>query len=281
MTLLQSIILGLIQGITEFLPVSSSGHLVLAQSILGLKDAAALKGFDVAIHVGTLLAIFVYFRKDFAELIVAGWRWLVAGFKSDKLTDIDNKQVLMIKILIVGTIPAVVAGLAFNDLIDKYLLNPLSVTIMMAVISLFFFAAERLYSKLSHHSEVSWREGILIGIGQCLALIPGVSRSGATITSGLFLGIERSKAARFSFLLGSVAITAAAVYAFSEVLKGKYFLPEIDVLLAGIVTSFLTGWLAISFLLNYLKKHSLAVFAWYRLAIVAVYLILTWSVTIF
>ena len=112
---------------------------------------------------------------------------------------------------------------------------------------------------------------MLIGIGQCLALIPGVSRSGSTITTGLILGIERDKAARFSFLLGSVAMVAAAVYALYEVARGKYPLPPMEILLAGIGTSFVTGWLAISFLISYLKKHTLAVFAWYRLGLVAAF----------
>lgn len=271
MTFLQSIILGIVQGLTEFLPVSSSGHLILAEKLLGLNDAAALKGFDIALHIGTLLALLVYFRKDLMELILAGFRWLGAGFKTNKLTEEDGKQVLMIKILVVGTIPAIIAGLLFNDLIDEYLVNPLTVTIMLVLVSGIFFLAESFHRKMKPHNEVSWKEGMLIGISQCLALIPGVSRSGSTISSGIFLGIERSKAARFSFLLGSVATFAAVVYAAFEVYKGKYVLPPLDVLLAGIGTSFVTGWMAISFLLNYLKKHSLAVFAWYRLVVVVVF----------
>lgn len=268
MTLWQSVILGAVQGLTEFLPVSSSGHLVLTETVFGMKDLAAEKGFDVAIHVGTLLAIFVYFRRDFAELIVAGWKWLMKGFKETGMAEAERGQVKMIKILVVGTIPAIFFGLLFNDLIDKYLMNPLSVTLLLAVFSVVFLLAEEYYGRLKHHSEISWKEGMLIGLGQCLALIPGVSRSGATITTGLFLGVERAKAARFSFLLGSVAILAAACYAFLEVAKGKYPLPPTDILLAGIGTSFLTGWMAISFLINYLKKHTLAVFAWYRILLV-------------
>lgn len=271
MNILQAIILGLIQGLTEFLPISSSGHLILGQAVLGIKDMVAMKGFDIAVHFGTLLAIFVYFRKDFAELIIAAGKGAAAIVHRKKLPESEQAHFLMIKILIVGTIPAVVVGLIFGDMIDEHLLNPWSVTVMLAAVAVVFLIAERYYKKHQIHKEIGWKEGIGIGLAQALALIPGVSRSGATITTGLFLGVERSKAARFSFILGSVAMVAATAYALVKVAKGEYSLPAIDILIAGIATSFASGWLAISFLINYLKKHTLALFAWYRLALVAVF----------
>jgi undecaprenyl-diphosphatase len=271
MTLLQAIILGIIQGLTEFLPISSSGHLILGQSILGINDMVAMKGFDIAVHFGTLLAIFLYFRKDFAELIVSGWRGTACLLRREAVSEVDKKAFTMIQILLVGTIPAVAVGLIFGDIIDQYLLNPLNVTMMLAIVAVVFLMAESYYKKYKNYQEIGWKEGMLIGVAQALALIPGVSRSGATITSGLFLGVERSKAARFSFILGSVAMVAATAYALFKVAKGEYSLPAMDILITGIVSSFISGWLAISFLLNYLKKHTLAVFAWYRLALVAVF----------
>lgn len=271
MTIVQAIILGLIQGLTEFLPISSSGHLILGKAVLGINDMVAMKGFDIAVHFGTLLAIFVYFRKDFAELIVAAWSGAMAFVRGKKAPEKEAAHFLMIKILIFGTIPAIAVGLIFGDIIDYYLLNPFSVTVMLAVVAVIFLIAERFYKTHKIHKEVGWKEGIMIGMAQALALVPGVSRSGATITTGLFLGVERSKAARFSFILGSVAMVAATAYALMKVAKGEYSLPSADILIAGIATSFLSGWLAISFLINYLKKHTLAIFAWYRLALVAAF----------
>jgi len=274
MNLIQAVILGIIQGITEFLPISSSGHLVLFQELLGLNDAVALKAFDIAVHFGTLLAILIYFRKDFWELI----RALYLTVSRQTPTTVEaatwlKSQQKMMTLLILGTIPAVLVGLFWGDLIDEYLLTPYSVAIMLAVVAVFFLLAERKYAGMKHHSTVTIREGLLVGLAQSLALIPGVSRSGATITTGLMLGVERDKAARFSFLLGSVAMVAAAAYAVYKVLQGDYSLPSFDVLITGIVTSFASGWLAIAFLMGYLKQHTLAAFAYYRFALVACLLI--------
>ncbi|MCC7432092.1 undecaprenyl-diphosphate phosphatase [Candidatus Peregrinibacteria bacterium] len=271
MTILQAIILGLVQGLTEFLPVSSSGHLVLAQAILGLDDLIALKGFDIAVHFGTLMAIFIYFRKDYWELILALWQSFYGKIKGQQADGKLQDKQRMIGILVVGTIPAVIVGALLGDFFDEKFLNPFAVSVMMVIFALVFLVAEKYYMHFRQHQEIGWKEGILIGCGQALALIPGVSRSGATISTGLILGVERAKAARFSFLLGSVAMVAATVLAIYKVYKGEYAIPATDLLVTGIVTSFASGWLAISFLMNYLKKHSLAVFAWYRMAIVVVF----------
>ncbi len=276
MSYLQALLLGILQGITEFLPISSSGHLVLFQGLLGLNDAVALKAFDIAVHFGTLMAILIYFRRDIVELLRALWLWIrpsrkpVEGLEMAK--NLQSEQKLIIT-LIIGTIPAVAVGFLWGDWLDEHFLAPLPVCLMLFLIALVFLLAEYLYKKRrSHRASFSHLDGLLIGLAQALALVPGVSRSGATITTGLFLGIEREKAARFSFLLGSVAMVAATAFAVLKVAKGEYSMPSTDILLIGIASSFAAGWLAISFLMNYLKKHTLAVFAWYRIAAVLVFL---------
>lgn len=273
MSFWQAVSLGILQGITEFLPISSSGHLLLFQELLNLTDAVALKAFDIAVHFGTLMAILLYFRKDFADLIKAAWFW-VSGKKMQTTEQADwlAIQKRLILILILGTLPAIFVGLFLGDIIDEYLLNPVSVSIMLIVVALFFLIAERFYKGLEHKNEISLKNGILIGIAQALALVPGVSRSGSTITTGLFLGINREKAARFSFILGSVAMFAAFAYALFKVGKGEYSLPPMDILFTGIITSFISGWFAVKFLLNYLKRRTLAVFAYYRILLAIVFL---------
>lgn len=269
MNFLQAVLLGILQGVTEFLPISSSGHLVLFQELLGLNDAVALKAFDIAVHFGTLLAIFLYFRKDFAELIKAFYLTVTRHKPAtpDAAIWLKTEQKMLI-ILVIGTIPAILVGLLLGDLIDEYLLTPYSVAIMLAVVAIFFLLAERFYKKIQHKTDFTIREGLLIGAAQALALIPGVSRSGATITTGLLLGVEREKAARFSFLLGSVAMVAATAYAVFKVYKGDYSLPSPDLLITGVLSSFVAGWLAVKFLMSYLKKHTLAAFAYYRFLLV-------------
>lgn len=272
MSIWQSIVLGIVQGITEFLPVSSSGHLIIFKDIIGVNNAGALKSYDIALHFGTLLAMFLYFRKDFWEMIKALIQLLKNKLKSNGLSEEVKDNLLLIKILIVGTIPAIIVALIFGDLIDEYLLNPRNVSIMMVVVALVFILAEKTYQNIKPHQKISWKEGILIGLSQCLALIPGVSRSGSTISTGLFLGIQRDKAARFSFLLGSIAILAATLFTVMEVILGKYTLPNWDILGVGVITSFLIGLLSIHFLLNFLRKHSLEVFAWYRIILILFYI---------
>ncbi len=272
MSIWQSVVLGIVQGITEFLPVSSSGHLIIFKDIIGVNDASALKSYDIALHFGTLLAMFLYFRKDFWVMIKAIVQFSKNKFKSNGLSEEVKDNLLLSKILIVGTIPAIIVALVFGDLIDEYLLNPRNVSIMMVVVALVFILAEKTYKNIKTHQKISWKEGMFIGLAQCLALIPGVSRSGSTISTGLFLGIQRDKVARFSFLLGSIAISAATLYAVMEVILGKYSLPSLDILGIGILTSFVIGILSIHFLLNFLKKHSLEVFAWYRIILIIFYI---------
>lgn len=272
MTIWTATLLGILQGLTEFLPVSSSGHLVLGQSLLGL-NPETLKSFDIAIHGGTLLAIFIYFRKDLWVLLVAFFQtiFFIKPTNPDDLKTLPERQKFILT-LVLATIPAVVVGFLWGDYLDEKFLNPVSVAILLIVVGVIFILAEWLHQKLAEQ-KITVGRGFLIGIAQALALIPGVSRSGATIAAGLVLGVNREKAARFSFLLGAIAILAATVLAVYKSLKGEYSLPNWEVLVTGILTSMLAGLAAIYFLMNYLKKHSLAIFAYYRWIIAGAFLI--------
>lgn len=261
MTIFDSFILGAIQGLTEFLPISSSGHLVLMESWMKL-DVESLKSFDIAVHVGTLLAIIVYFRTDIMTLWQAFWGFM-AGKRGAKASKEMKDGQKLLGTLMLATIPAVIMTLLFEKWMDAHFRNQLSVAIMITTVGLLFFVVEWVAGKLKA-KKLGLKEGVVIGLAQTLALIPGVSRSGITISAGLVQGVKREEAARFSFLLGGVAILAGACYAVLEIVKGKYAAPGLDVALVGIITSFGFGLAAISFLMQYLKRHTLSIFGVYR-----------------
>lgn len=254
MDIIQALILGIVQGITEFLPISSSGHLVLGEEILGLK-VDELKSFDVVVHVGTLVAIFIYFWKDFVKLLKSLF---------DKSQKQEHKLILY---LVLATIPAVLIGLTLEDQIDSMFRNKVAVGIMMAIVGLYFFITE--YLSKQKNSKITLPKAILIGIAQAVALIPGVSRSGSTIATGVLLGIDRVKAARFSFLLGSIAITGAGILTGVKVVKDNLFIPDTSILLVGFFASVISGLLSVAFLMKFLKKYPLWIFSIY-LFIIAV-----------
>lgn len=257
MDLFQAFVLGALQGITEFLPISSSGHLVIGEWFLGLK-VYGLKSFDVALHIGSLLAIFVYFRKDLVGLIKAFFRLFIGKF--------DGEYAKLILFIFVGTLPAVFAGLFLEDQIDGIFRNIFAIGVAMIVVGLIFIVGEWVHKKMAVGStEMTLRKALFIGIAQAVALIPGVSRSGSTIVMGLFQGVGRESAARFSFLLGMPAILGAGILALFKASDGVSveFMP----MLLGAVTSFVFSLLSVWFLMKFLKKHSLVVFALYLLII--------------
>ena len=239
MTLLQALFLGIVQGITEFLPISSSGHLVLGQALLGL-EFKELKDFDIMVHVGTLLAILVYFRKDLLK--TQYWPYLI-----------------------IGTVPAVAVAFTLEDQIDAIFRSPLSVGIVMMVIGFLFVLPER---KTEKNTKLTWKNALLIGCAQAVALIPGVSRSGSTIFTGTLLGLKREEAARFSFLLGSIAIAGAGLLTGIDLLDPQQSsLTTTPVLIVGFLAAFFSGLAAVSWLMSYLKKHPLKNFGVYLLII--------------
>ncbi|MDB5163569.1 MAG: undecaprenol kinase [Candidatus Saccharibacteria bacterium] len=251
---IEALILGIAQGLTEFIPVSSSGHLILLHRAMGITDHGLT--FDVALHLGTLLALLFYFSKDIWELILG-------------LLGKNNRQRLA-WLLVMATIPAAIIGYLLESAAESKFRSARLVSINLIVFALVMLAAERFAQKHKHKSsfeKISTNQGLIMGFAQAAAVVPGVSRSGATITAGLFSGLDRIAATRFSFLL-AIPITAGAIL---KVLVSKQglatFSSEKGLFAIGIISALLSGLFAIRFLLNYLSKHSLAVFAYYRIAL--------------
>jgi undecaprenyl-diphosphatase len=261
---LQAALLGVVQGLTEFLPVSSSAHLILARAFFGFDEARFGLPFDVACHVGTTLAVVVFFRDDLLRMVVSLRDAVVTRARSR----VDNPGVRLFAMMVVGTIPAVAVGVLFGDVIEDSLRTPQVAAVTLAVGALGFLAAERLGSQARDADTVTILEAFWIGCAQALALVPGVSRSGATITLALLLGLRRVAAARFVFILGIPAILGAAVRETPALLDSSIEVAGALVPI-GIVTSAIVGYLAIRFFLQYVGGYSLQAFAWYRLALAA------------
>jgi undecaprenyl-diphosphatase len=261
----QAALLGVVQGLTEFLPVSSSAHLILARLFFGFDADKFGLAFDVACHVGTLIAVLIYFRTDIARMIAA----------LPRLTDRNDPDARLIWLIVVGTIPAVVAGLLFKHRIEDHLRTPAIAAAMLAAGAVLLLAAEAAGAKTRREASLTLGEALLIGCAQAVALIPGVSRSGATLTVALFLGLRRAEAARFIFLLAIPAILGAAASEAPKLLKAGLG-DTASLFLIGIVSSAIVGYAAVKYFIRYLGNHSLAVFAWYRLALAAVTVIWLW-----
>lgn len=262
MTFLDALILGLLQGITEFLPISSSGHLVLGEALLGL-NVEALKSFDVAVHIGTLAAIIIYFWKDFVGLIM-GFLSLLRIVKKKKKYEEYQK---LVGYIVIGTVPAVIVGLLFGDAIDYLFRNPLYVGLFMIIVAEVFIIAEGVLKKYKEEVNVGLKQAVIIGLVQATALIPGVSRSGSTIAAGIFQGVSREKAARFSFLLAMPAILGAGLLTLVKDLKAGEFNVEAMPMIVGFIASVASGFAAVYFLMKFLKNHTLKVFSVYLFAI--------------
>jgi len=257
MTIIESIILGIIQGVTEFLPISSSGHLVLAEAFFKL-DIENLKAFDLSLHFGTLMAVLLYFRKDFIEILKNTFSLLKANKEERKTI---NKMPIY---LVLGTIPIVIFGSTTDKILDHYFRNTFSIGILAIAVGLLFFGVEYLHKKIKE-KPLNEKGSFLVGIAQALALIPGISRSGITISTALLLGVKREEAAKFSFLLGGIATFAAICLGVLKLFKGEFVLIDTTTLIIGVLTSFLTGIFSIAFLMEFLKKHTLKSFGIYRI----------------
>jgi undecaprenyl-diphosphatase len=262
---LQAALLGTVQGLTEFLPVSSSAHLILARLFFGFDGDKFGLAFDVACHVGTLIAVLIYFREEIARLVAALPRLFVR-------TDPDAH---LIWLLVVGTVPAAVAGVLFKNQIEDHLRTPAIAAAMLAAGGLLFFVAEAVGHKTRSEASLTLGEALLIGCAQAAALVPGVSRSGATITVALLLGLRRAGAARFIFLLAIPAILGAAASEAPKLLKAGLG-DTATLFVVGIVTSAIVGYAAVKYFMRYLGEHSIAAFGWYRLALAAATVIWLW-----
>jgi undecaprenyl-diphosphatase len=266
-----AVLLGILQGLTEFLPVSSSAHLILARAFFGW-DVPADFGlaFDVALHIGTLAAILAFFRREIAGMVVALPSVLSPGAGP------SARPAKLVQRIVVGTVPVVVVGLLFNDYVEQTLRTPRVAAWALAIGAVVMFGAERLGTCRRAEDSVTWFEAALIGCAQACALIPGVSRSGATISLGMFLGLRRDAAARFTFLLAIPATLAAAGKESLELGRMGVSASNAQLMILGVLVSGIVGYVTIKYFLRFLAGHRLDVFAYYRWALAAVTALWLW-----
>ncbi|HOG28839.1 MAG TPA: undecaprenyl-diphosphate phosphatase [Vicinamibacterales bacterium] len=263
MVYLAAVALGIVQGLTEFLPVSSSAHLILARMFFGWDTGRFGLAFDVACHVGTLAAVAVYFRTDLLALARA-----VPGLARSPAWPADGPG-RRLRLIAVGSVPVAVVGLLFADDIEAAVRTPWVAVASLAAIAVLFLAVERAGQGRHGEEHLSAPAALAIGVAQAAALVPGVSRSGATIATGMIAGLRRDAAAAFSFLLGVPAIGAAALHEGHDLLGRGLTAGDAALFLIGMTVSAAVGFVTIKYLLRYLASHTLAAFAWYRLGLAA------------
>ncbi len=251
---MEALILGIVQGLTEFLPISSTAHLILFPWFFHWTGELDTLTFDVALHAGTLLALVICFWKDWIDLI----------FRKQKL----------FLLIVIASLPAGIAGLLLNDLVEHTLRSPFVIALSLVLFGCVMLIVEKLKSNrpLEH---ITLRDALMIGIAQAVAIIPGVSRSGITISAGLFQGIERQSSARFSFLLSTPIIAGAALLHGRKLLAGAGG-QDMGLFIIGVIASAVTGVAAIRFLMSFFRKHPMNVFAYYRFILAAVILAGLW-----
>jgi undecaprenyl-diphosphatase len=263
-TILQAIVLGIVQGLTEFAPVSSSGHLILVPWLFNwpiLHHEALNKTFDVALHIGTFFGAVAYFRRDIARYLGA----LVRSIRKRAVTTADERLAWY---LAIGTIPGALAGALAEEVVEKKLGQPWLIAVMLAVFGIVLYVVDRRFAQRREMTDLRARDVAIIGVAQALALQPGVSRSGVTITAGRALGLTREAAARFSFLLALPIIGGAGLYKGIKLLTGSEHIPSgfAAPFIWGMVASAISGFLVVWALLAYLRRRSFAPFVLYRLA---------------
>lgn len=254
MSILEAIILGLLQGLTEFIPISSSGHLVLAHQILGIHEMGLV--FDVALHFGTMVALVIYFQKDLAKFAASAFK--------------KNNDSRLAWLLAAATIPAAIFGYLLESAAESQFRSVRLVGLTMLVFGIIMLAAEYIYRRQEHHDSlenITTKQGLSMGFAQALAIVPGVSRSGSTITMGLLMGLDRVSATRFSFLLGIPIMAGAVLKVFSDGGVLQAAADQKALFITGVITALLSGLFAIRFMLKFLSRHGLHVFAYYRIAL--------------
>jgi len=257
MPLFQVVVLAVVQGFTEFLPVSSSAHLALAPWLLGWPDQGLT--FDIALHFGTLAAVLIYFFKDWLQILAMG-----LGIPYTPNAELARNPRL-VWLIALATVPVGVAGLLLAEQIEGTLRNPLVIGSMLIAVGLLMALADRLSTRRKGIGAISFTDSMIIGAAQALAIVPGTSRSGITITTALFRDIDREAAARFSFLLSTPAIGGAALKAFLDLMEvGGIESGMLSAFLTGMALSAVTGCLVIAFFLRFLRRHSLRFFVYYR-----------------
>lgn len=256
MTIAQAVVLGIVQGLGEFLPISSSAHLIIAPWLLRWPDPGL--GFDVALHWGTLLAVLAYFRTDVWNLIKGFWHSLFPATR-----DIQNNIYQKLSwLLVIASLPGAIIGKMLESAAESsFRGRPLLIAGTLAAFGLVLWLADVAGKKLKDLNHITWKHALAIGLAQAAAIVPGVSRSGATIATGLFAGFKREDAARFSFLMSMPIIFGAGLVALKDGFGGVSH----QALAAGFIASAIFGFLSIKYLLRYLSRHDYKIFAWYRL----------------
>lgn len=266
MTLIEIIVLALIQGITEFLPISSSGHLILPSALFGWDNQGL--AFDVAVHVGSLLAVVLYFREDILRLINA---WLTSVFKGQ-----HSEHSRLAWWVIVATIPAVIFGFAFKSAIEVYSRSALVIAVTTIVFGLLLWYADAKAKQHKNIFQLSWKSALFVGFAQALAIIPGTSRSGITMTAGLMAGLDRESAARFSFLLSIPTILGAGLLVSLDLAASEHPV-DWQAMLYGALFSFVSAYLCIKLFLTWISRIGMLPFVIYRLILGVVLLVFVFS----
>lgn len=260
MDLLQAAVLGVVQGLTEFLPVSSSGHLVLFQRLFGLHEPELI--FDVSVHMGTLTAVILFFRREIGGLLRALWRLAAALIRRDRASGavLDDPEIRLAALIVAGSVPTAVIGLLFHGMADRIFGSTTLVGCMLLVTGTMLWATSRLRQDGRNVAGFTFPAALVIGLAQGMAILPGISRSGATIATGLFLGLDGPTAARYSFLLSAPAIVGAQLVSISSGTAGA---PTVEVILTGALSAAVVGYAALAFLVFIVNRGRMHLFAPY------------------
>lgn len=254
MNYFEAFMLALIQGLTEFLPISSSAHLILPSAIFGWKDQGL--AFDVAVHLGTLAAVVIYFRHEVVTLLKA---FFASIFKGER-----GKEAKLAWLIVLATIPACVFGFLMKDIVELYLRSAWVIAVTTIIFGLLLWYVDKRAQLISDEYQAGWKQALFVGLAQALAVIPGTSRSGATMTAALYLGFTREAAARFSFLMSiPIIILAGGYLGLKLVASGEPI--EVNFLLTGVITSFISAYLCIFFFLKLISRMGMTPFVIYRL----------------
>ena len=265
----QALIMGIVQGLTEFLPVSSSGHLVIVPALLGWTDPFITSlGFSVMLHLGTLVALLVYFRSDWLAIVPAG----VAALRERSFGTDPNRKLAWL--LLVSTIPAVIAGPILNDRLEAAVRTADDVAVALVIGAAILWLADRVGRKVDGLDKITFPLAFVFGLAQSIALVPGISRAGITISAGLFAGLTREAAARFSFLMATPIIAGAGLFEARNLLSGDAGVPlQAGPLLVGMVAALIAGLAAIELMLRYVRTRSYGIFVAERVALAALVLV--------
>lgn len=265
MEIIQTVVLGAIQGLTEFIPISSSAHLVIIRWVFGWDTQDLV--LDVSLHLGTLFALLAYFWREWYEIGRQYISMTRIGRRLGLATPSDGTQAMLLWPLVFACIPGAVAGVLLEDAAANAFRSPVLIATTLIGMGLLLFVADRIGKNARTMESVRARDWIVIGLAQALAIIPGVSRSGITITAGLFCGLRRDASARFSFLLGAPIIFGAAVYELRHLFRREIGAQDIIPLILGVTTATAVGYVCIGFLMRYLKEHRPDIFVLYRVLV--------------